>query len=159
MSATKEMSLGVMGNWVCPVRVGDSIAVAPEERTDPGRIDTDELLEMDVRQTKYLAWLVEREEELELTGVAVNAIGFRYKPHRLFELNAAEIDNLNREILRCLHISGMAARSIVDSDNRFVLSAVGTSRGTKTTDLEALIREVLYWGRCLLGRRGRVSLG
>ena len=157
MSAVNEMSWGGRGNLACQVRVGDSIAVAPKKRINAGRIDDDELLEMDVRQTKYLAWLVEKEEELELNDTAVNAIWFRYKPHRLFELNDAEIDNLNAEILRCLHTSGMAARSMIDAEGRFVLSAVGTSRGTKTSDLDGLIREALYWGRCLLGRRGGVS--
>jgi len=159
VSTANEISLWEMGNWICPVRVGDSIALAPRERKNQGRIDTDELLEMDVSQTKYLAWLVEREEELELTTTAINAICFRYKPHRMFEMQDAEINGLNTDILRRLHISGIAARSTLDSENRVVMSAVGTSRETKTTDLEALIREVLYWGRCILGRKGGVSLG
>lgn len=149
-----------LGGSVCPVRVGDFIAVAAGNHNTGSCIGDNELPEMNIQQAKYLAWLVEREEELELsTATCANTICFRYVPHKLFDMCDAEVDSLNKEILRYLHTSGVAAQSYVGGDGRFAVRPMCTSRGTNASGLESMIREVVYWGRCILGRRAGVSIG
>ena len=111
-------------------------------------------------RAEYLAWLVEREAELELSKtVSSNTLCFRYRPHRLFDLTENEVDNLNREIFTSLHTSGRAGLSYTDLNGRFVLQVTLTGHRTQSAELESLIREVLYWGRCILGRHAGTSLG
>ncbi len=119
-----------------------------------------EVSEKKIQQSEYRAWLVEREAELELLEtVSANTLCFRYGPHRLFDLTENEVDDLNREISTSLRTSGRGGLSYTDLTGRFVLQVTLTDHRTQSAELESSIREVLYWGRCSLGRRAGATLG
>jgi glutamate/tyrosine decarboxylase-like PLP-dependent enzyme len=144
----------------CTRRSVARLTLETNRRRAASWIEHDGVSEKKIQQAKYLAWLVEREEELELsTPVGSRNLCFRYKPHRLFDFTENEVDNLNREILNNLHTSGRAALSSADKNGCFVLNAAVTNHRPLAAELESLIGAVLYWGRRILGRRAGATLG
>lgn len=113
-----------------------------------------------IKRAEYTAWLVEREDELELASSEPSKlVCFRYKPHRIFGFTDSEVQNLNREILINLHTSGTAGPSDAALSGWFVLGMSETVEESPVNNPEQLIREVLYWGRVILGRRAKIRLG
>jgi len=118
------------------------------------------MMKMNIEQATYLASLVEREAELELSApVSLSIVCFRYKPHVLHDFADAEVDRLNREILATLHSSGTAVPSHTVLNGRFVLRAAITNHRTRRADIEFVVREVKRLGRQMVARRAGASVG
>jgi glutamate/tyrosine decarboxylase-like PLP-dependent enzyme len=105
------------------------------------------LIEQNVAQAQYLIELVQREAELELLSPTdLNIVCFRYVAP---ELDDAELNTLNQELLIRLHESGVAAPSYTMLHGRYALRAAITNHRSRREDFDLLIAEVLYLGRTL----------
>lgn len=103
-----------------------------------------EAIEQNVEQARYLAELVERDENLELLApVPLNVVCFRY---RAVGLTDVELDDLNERILVALHESGVAAPSFTRIRGRFAIRVAITNHRSRREDFEMLAGETVRLG-------------
>ena len=109
-------------------------------------------------QAQYLAARIGEEPRLELMApVALNIVCFRFRGP---DLEPAERDRLNAEIVADLQESGVAAPSTTTLGGRTVIRVCVTNHRTRQSDLDLLLDAILSVGeRCLglsaAGRSGR----
>ena len=103
------------------------------------------LVQQNLDQIKYLAHLLEKEPEMELTApVASNVVCFRYKPA---ELNEAELEKLNRKILDDLNQRTFLMISDTTIKGKYMLRACNVNHRTKKEDFDFLVNEVKKLGK------------
>ena len=110
------------------------------------------MIEQNVAQARYLAELVERDDEMELLApVALNVVCFRHRPRAI--AHAGALDAHNREILMELHTRGIAAPSLTVLRGTVALRAAIVNHRSRREDFDALVDAVRSIGRELLERR------
>jgi len=102
------------------------------------------LLAQNIRQSRYLAGLVEAHPALELSApVSLNIVCFRYVRAGWAE---AELDALNKAVLVELQESGAAVVSGTTLNGRYVMRAGHTNHRSRREDFEVLVGEVVRIG-------------
>jgi glutamate/tyrosine decarboxylase-like PLP-dependent enzyme len=103
------------------------------------------LIQQNVDQARYLAGLVEVEQELELMApVPLNVVCFRY---RVTGFSDEALNDLNNELLLRLHESGAAVPSSTMIEGKFAIRAAITNHRSRREDFTFLVQEVLRLGR------------
>jgi glutamate/tyrosine decarboxylase-like PLP-dependent enzyme len=104
-----------------------------------------QLMRQNLDQAKYLAQLIRRSPLLELMApVSMNIVCFRYKG---YDMNAAELNDLNREILMQLHEQGIAAPSYTRLNGHFCLRVAHVNHRTRYEDFTWLAEKVVQLGK------------
>ncbi len=104
-----------------------------------------ELIEQNCAQAKYLAQRIENEPELELLApVDLNIVCFRLRREGL---DAAALDQLNRDIVADVQESGVAAPSTTRINGQLAIRVNITNHRTQRSDLDILVDAVLKAGR------------
>lgn len=105
------------------------------------------LIEQNIQQAAYLGRLVDASGDLELLApVSLNVVCF----HFFKDLEAAELDRLNREILVRMQENGSFVLSSTVLNGCFALRAAIVNHRSKTRDFEHLVEEVTRLGRELV---------
>lgn len=102
------------------------------------------LIQQNMAQARYLAQLVEQNDELELVApVALNVVCFRFKPR---QVAAEELNELNRQILMELHERGIASPTSTILRGVYALRAAITNHRSRKEDFDALVTETIRLG-------------
>ncbi len=102
-----------------------------------------------VEQARYLADLVEQTPNLErLAPVPLNIVCFRYNPGNL---NQAELNQLNHEILLQIHERGIAVPSSTRLNGDYLIRVANTNHRSRREDFDVLVEAVLSIGQELAG--------
>jgi glutamate/tyrosine decarboxylase-like PLP-dependent enzyme len=102
-----------------------------------GRKKYSNLIQKNIDQTSYLAELVKKEPDMEITApVASNVICFRYKPEGLDE---AELERLNRMIVDGLNQVSFWMVSDTTIKGRFMLRACNVNHRSRRSDFDYLV--------------------
>jgi aromatic-L-amino-acid/L-tryptophan decarboxylase len=109
-----------------------------------GREKYAQMIAQNCRQAEYLAELVKRQPELELTApVSMSITCFRMiKPG----LNESELKELNREILLRLQEEGIASPSSTILNGKYTLRVANVNQRARMEDMDLLVQEVLRIG-------------
>jgi aromatic-L-amino-acid decarboxylase len=110
-----------------------------------GRHKFQRMVEQNVTQAKFLAELIESNQQLELLApVPLNVVCFRFRGGMKDEktLNA-----LNQEILWRLQESGAASPSSTILNGRFAIRVANINHRSRKEDFEFLVREVIRLGK------------
>lgn len=103
------------------------------------------IIRQNVEQARYLAALVEAQQELELLApVPLNIVCFRYVDRHLSE---AQLNELNEELLARLQESGVAVPSNTMLDGRYALRVAITNHRSRREDFDLLVRKSLEFAR------------
>ena len=106
------------------------------------------LIKQNIDQARYLADLVQEEQELELTApVPLNVVCFRFVGAGLSE---SDLNDINKRILVRLQEAGVTAPSGTQIKGRFVLHVAITNHRSRREDFVTLVREVIRAGDELL---------
>jgi glutamate/tyrosine decarboxylase-like PLP-dependent enzyme len=106
------------------------------------------LIDQNIAQAHYLADLVRSQPQLELMApVELNIVCFRYNPGGL---DQAALNELNQELLICLHESGVAAPTYTTLGGCYCLRAAISNHRSQREDFDLLVAEVLRQGRLLV---------
>jgi aromatic-L-amino-acid/L-tryptophan decarboxylase len=109
-----------------------------------GREKYSRLIQQNLDQAKYLAGLVEKDPEMELTApVASNVVCFRFNPGGLSE---AELDGLNKKIIGEIYKIRFWMISDTVVKGRFTLRAAITNHRSKLEDFDYLYKLVKELG-------------
>ena len=104
------------------------------------------IIQQNIDQAHYLASLVEKEPDLELSApVVLNVVCFRYLKPGL-EPDDPALDRLNKHILVEVQEQGIAVLSGTTIDGKFVLRMGHTNHRSRWEDFELLVREVIRIG-------------
>jgi len=102
-----------------------------------GRKKYSNLIQKNIDQTSYLAELVKKEPDMEITApVASNVVCFRYKPEGLDE---AELERLNRMIVDGLNQVSFWMVSDTTIKGRFMLRACNVNHRSRRSDFDYLV--------------------
>ena len=102
------------------------------------------MIEQNVAQTRYLAEIVEANENLELMAPApLNIVCFRYVSAGIED---SKLDGLNEELLLRLQESGFAVPSSTRLNGRFALRFANVNHRTKLSDIDMVVEEILRLG-------------
>jgi aromatic-L-amino-acid decarboxylase len=113
-----------------------------------GRERYSKLVEQNIDQIHYLAELIEKEPNMEITApVASNIVCFRYIKDGLSE---ADVEKLNRLILDELWKINLWMISDTKIKGRYVLRACNVNHRTKNADFDVLIDRIKNIGETLL---------
>ena len=108
------------------------------------------LVQKNLDQTRYLAELVEKDPELELTApVTSNVVSFRYRPAGLDE---DELETLNRRILEEIDKTAFWMISDTIVKGGYMLRACNVNHRTATEDMTYLADRVKMTGQELIPR-------
>ena len=106
------------------------------------------LVRQNIQQARYLAELVQANDQLQLVApVPMNIVCFRFYKEGL---SADKLNALNKEILMQLHESGIAAPSFTIIKGSYVIRVAITNHRSKGEDFEILVNEVQRLGDRLL---------
>lgn len=106
------------------------------------------LILQNIQQANYLAERIGQTPELELMApVPLNIVCFRYNPG---DLDADELNALNKEILMQLHEDGIAAPSYTVLQGVYCLRVAISNHRTTAADLDILVEAVLKIGERVL---------
>ena len=106
------------------------------------------LVRQNIQQARYLAELVQANDQLQLVApVPMNIVCFRFYKEGL---SADKLNALNKEILMQLHESGIAAPSFTIIKGSYVIRVAITNHRSKGEDFEILVTEVQRLGDRLL---------
>jgi len=106
------------------------------------------LIRQNIQQARYLAELVQANDQLQLMApVPMNIVCFRFYKEGL---SADKLNALNKEILMQLHESGIAAPSFTVIKGAYVIRVAITNHRSKGEDFEILVNEVQRLGEHLL---------
>jgi glutamate/tyrosine decarboxylase-like PLP-dependent enzyme len=98
------------------------------------------LIQQNLDQTNYLAELIRKEPEMEITApVASNIVCFRYRPKGLAE---PELDKLNQKIFEELNRRTFWMVSDTAIKGRYTLRACSINHRTRKQDVDFLVNEV-----------------
>ena len=102
-------------------------------------------------RSAYLARLAEDTPELELVAPApLNIVCLRFAPRGV---EAAALDDLNRDLLVRLQESGIACPSATTLNDRFCIRVAITNHRTRRADLDLLVAEMIRLGAELRSER------
>jgi glutamate/tyrosine decarboxylase-like PLP-dependent enzyme len=102
------------------------------------------MVEKNVAQAKYLASLIEADDQLELVApVPLNVVCFRFAGDR----RGANLDSLNERILVRLQEDGIAVPSGVTVNGRFALRVANVNHRSTREDFDVLVENVVQIGR------------
>lgn len=108
------------------------------------------LVQKNLDQTRYLAELVSKDPELELTApVTSNIVSFRYRVAGLAE---AELERLNRKILEEINRTAFWMISDTTVKGRYMLRACNVNHRTRAEDMDFLADEVRRIGKEVMSR-------
>lgn len=108
------------------------------------------LIRQNIAQARHLAQLVESSPMLELLApVPLNVVCFRFVCP---QLNEAQHNALNREILMELHERGLAVPTYTMLKGKYAIRAAVTNHRSRKEDFEILVRETVNLGKELLPR-------
>jgi len=121
-----------------------------------GKQKYSQLIQKNINQTDYLANLIKKEEEMEITApVASNIVCFRYKPQGLSE---EELEKTNRLIHEALcHINFMIV-SDTTIKGKYMLRACNVNHRTQKEDLEFLVKETKRTGMNLISQKKSIDI-
>jgi glutamate/tyrosine decarboxylase-like PLP-dependent enzyme len=109
------------------------------------------LIQQNIDQARYLEMLVERTPELELMApVPLNVVCFRFVAP---DLDEAELDLLNEELVIRIQESGVAVPSGTRVKGRYVIRCAITNHRSRREDFDALVDAAVRLGRELLLNR------
>ena len=107
------------------------------------------VIQQNVDQANYLAALIDAAPELELLApVPLNVVCFRFKSE---DLSAAQLNEVNQEILMCLHESGIAVPSYTTVQGKYALRVAITNHRSRREDFGLLVQKVISLGVATLG--------
>jgi aromatic-L-amino-acid decarboxylase len=102
------------------------------------------LVQQNMDQALHLGELVKASPKLELCApVTLNIVCFRYVAP---EIDACELDELNKQIIVELQEQGLAVLSGTTIKGKFVMRAANTNHRSRREDFDVLVREVLRLG-------------
>ncbi|GAB4495790.1 MAG: hypothetical protein OHK0019_25880 [Saprospiraceae bacterium] len=102
------------------------------------------LIQQNIQQASSLAERIAEKPTLKcMAPVPLKIVCFRYNPGNL---NADELNILNKEILMQLHESGIAAPSYTVLQGAYCLRVAITNHRTTVADLDVLLEAVLKIG-------------
>ena len=102
------------------------------------------MVEKNVEQARYLASLVEANEDLELVApVPLNVVCFRYVAPGLA---TDQLDKVNENILVRLQEDGLAVPSGVRVGGKFALRVANVNHRSRKSDFDELVRDVVRIG-------------
>jgi glutamate/tyrosine decarboxylase-like PLP-dependent enzyme len=102
------------------------------------------MVEKNVAQARYLASLVESNEDLELVApVPLNVVCFRYVAPGLA---TEQLDKVNENILVRLQEDGLAVPSGVRVGGKFALRVANVNHRSRKSDFDELVRDVVRIG-------------
>jgi aromatic-L-amino-acid/L-tryptophan decarboxylase len=105
------------------------------------------LIQQNIDQAVYLGELVDASPELELSArVTLNIVCFRYVTP---DLDAAQLDELNKRIVVELQEQGVAVLSGTIIKGKYVMRAANTNHRSRREDFDFLVSEVIRIGRKL----------
>jgi glutamate/tyrosine decarboxylase-like PLP-dependent enzyme len=115
-----------------------------------GKRKYSQLIQQNLNQTNYLADLITREDEMEITApVTSNIVCFRYKPRGLSE---EEVEKINKSIYESLcHINFMII-SDTTIKGKYMLRACNVNHRSEKKDFEFLVKEIGRTGLSLLSQ-------
>ena len=64
-----------------------------------------------------------------------------------------ELNELNKEILMCLHEQGLSAPSSTILNNKYVIRMANVNHRSRKSDFEALVQDTLSLGLALLNKK------
>lgn len=106
------------------------------------------LVEQNVEQAQYLVSLVTGSDELELLAPApLNIVCFRFINR---QLDDAQLNQLNQDILIRLQEEGVAAPSSTMLNGRFAIRVANTNHRTRRSDFDLLVEKTVEYGRNLI---------
>jgi glutamate/tyrosine decarboxylase-like PLP-dependent enzyme len=106
------------------------------------------IIRQNIAQAKYLAYLIEQSDKLELMApVSLNIVCFRFNDP---DLTTKELNALNREILMTLHERGIAIPTYTYLGNRYVLRVANVNHRSRKEDFETLANAVTEIGNVLV---------
>jgi aromatic-L-amino-acid decarboxylase len=107
------------------------------------------LVEQNVAQAQYLADLVERTSNLELLAdVPLNIVCFRFV---MPDLSDEELDEINLEVMLCIHERGLAVPSYTRLNGKFALRIAITNHRSCREDFEFLAAKVIEIAHEMIG--------
>ena len=111
------------------------------------------LIRQNIAQAFYLADLITHQPYLELVApVTLNIVCFRFNPPNI-QLSPDELNELNKEILMCLHEQGLSAPSSTILNNKYVIRMANVNHRSRKSDFEALVQDTLSLGLALLNKK------
>ena len=106
------------------------------------------LIQQNIDQARYLAELINAQPELELSApVTLNVVCFRYVTP---DMDDAELDELNKQIVIELQEQGIAVLSGTIIKGKYVLRAANVNHRSRREDFDILVREVIRTGKELI---------
>jgi glutamate/tyrosine decarboxylase-like PLP-dependent enzyme len=109
-----------------------------------GRAKYCDLIEQNIDQIHYLAELIKKEPNLEVTlPVVSNVVCFRYKRDGLTE---TEIDDINQHILRELLKINLWMISDTKTKNKYMLRACNVNHRSRYSDFDLLVERITTIG-------------
>ena len=109
------------------------------------------MIQQNIDQSKYLEGLVNADPELELLApVSLNIVCFRYRNR---EIDEGDWNAMNEEILLRIQESGSAVPSHTILDGAFAIRVANTNHRTQRQDLDRLAKDVVRYGRDIVGER------
>jgi aromatic-L-amino-acid decarboxylase len=106
------------------------------------------IIRQNIAQAKYLEYLIEQSDKLELMApVSLNIVCFRFSKS---ELITKELNVLNGEILMTLHERGLAIPTYTFLNNKYVLRVANVNHRSRKEDFEMLVNAVTQIGDALL---------
>jgi len=98
------------------------------------------LIQQNIDQTNYLAELIRKEPDMEITApIASNIVCFQYKPNGITE---PELEKLNKMILDALWQISVAMISDTKIKGRYMLRACNVNHRSQKQDFDFLVNEV-----------------
>ncbi|MFX1515529.1 MAG: pyridoxal phosphate-dependent decarboxylase family protein [Promethearchaeota archaeon] len=106
------------------------------------------LIQQNIDQAQYLADLIKSTPKIELLApVSLNIVCFRYLSDNLTD---STLNDLNRELLLRLQVSGVAVPSNTTLDGRYALRVAITNHRSTRKDFDILIENVVKIGNDVL---------
>lgn len=110
-----------------------------------GREKYAQMIAQNNRQAEYLAELIGRHSDLELTApVSMSITCFRMN---IRSCDESQLRELNREILLRLQEEGIASPSATTLNGKYTLRVANVNQRTRMEDMDLLVQEVLRIGR------------
>jgi glutamate/tyrosine decarboxylase-like PLP-dependent enzyme len=102
------------------------------------------LIRQNLAQAKYLAGLIEKHSELELLApIPLNIVCYRFVSRKV---DAAKLNELNKEILMELHEQGIAVPSFTLLHGKYAIRVAITNHRSRKEDFDLLVKETIRIG-------------
>ncbi len=118
-----------------------------------GRNKYSNVIQQNINQTNYLAELIRKEPQMEITAPVVsNIVCFRYRPKGLSEL---ELEKLNKLIYSNLSQRSFFIVSDTTIKGMYMLRACNVNHRSKKKDIDFLVNEVKKTGKAIVSQTGQ----